>query len=560
MQLNFEKRITLVKNFFLLLFLVLIIRYFYIQIIKHNIFSEYAQKEYQKVIKEITPRGIIYDINGEILANSIVTWDVVIMKKEFNGNQETIKRIAEILNLSPNYINRKLSRAKNYVKIKKEIDKKVYDKLEELIYTRYTKGNRQVKKIKVNGVIFESHQKRIFPANTSREIIGLSNENRGLTQIEYIYDKYLKGQIIYSKVIKDAKGNIVEMESEKSESETYNLYLTIDSKIQYTVEKNIEKYRKNFKAEKVIAIVQDTENGFIKAIASYPQNYINFIPVEYVYEPGSTFKTIMLSAAFEENLIKEDDLIECENGKWKVTQRYYITDHEPMGKVTVKEAYRHSSNIGFAKIGQMLGIDRFYPYIKKFNFGVKYTEFPGESKGIIKLPEEYREIDLLTTSYGYGIAVNPIQLINAYTAIANKGVLIKPHFIYKLKSEDNERIMAQREIIREPISRETAERVKNMMIDVVENGTGVNAKINNYLIAGKTGTANKLDLKTGKYIKGENIASFCGFFPASKPRYTILVIVDNPEVYKYGGQTAAVIFKEIAKSIISFENIPPDRN
>jgi cell division protein FtsI/penicillin-binding protein 2 len=541
---NLNRRFHIVKILLIFSALVIVSRFFYIQIIKHNYLSNYAKKEYRRKTKEIMPRGNIYDINGNILASSIVKWDVVIMKKDFKYNHKNITELSSILNIPSRELDTKIKNGKNYIKVKKYIEKDAYDKIKEL---------------KMNGVLLEAHQSREYPANVAREIIGMSNENTGLSNLELTYNKYLRGNIVSEEQIKDNRGNVVKVLSQETNDEPYDIYLTVDERIQSVIERIAADYYNQLSPEKIIILVEDVKNGNISAMASYPPNYINLMPIEYVYEPGSTFKTVILSAGFNENIIKETDVFDCENGRWQINNRQAITDHEPLGNTGLRDVFAHSSNIGFAKIGLKIGIEKLYPYIKKFGFGNRYTNFIGESGGIVKDFKRYRDVDLITTSYGYGIAITPLQLINAYTAIANKGVLIKPNLIYKIKKGEEETVVSKREVIREVITEKTAKRVTDMMVNVVENGTGVAAQIPGYYIAGKTGTANKLNLKTGKYIKGANVTSFCGFFPATDPQYTILVIVDNSKKYKFGSQTAAPIFSKIASYIISIKNIKKDR-
>lgn len=541
---------VLLINFIVLFFSFIIIsRFFYIQIIRHSKLSKYAQTEYERKTKEIMPRGEILDINSKVLASSILKWDLVIMKKEMEEEKnidklsKNLAAVSKITSIPLNDLKNKINKGKNYIKIKKLIERDEYLELSNL---------------NMKGLLLEPHQARMYPAETAREIIGLANENEGLTQIERVMNDYLKGNVVTKEMIKDNKGNIIKVVNEISDEKPSKVYLTLEEEIQVLLEDTIKKYYKELNCKRIIAIVQNVENGFITALASYPPDYINLSPFEFVYEPGSTFKTFVLSAGFEENLIKEDEYIDCENGKWQFSLKHTITDHEALKTIKVIDVYAHSSNIGFAKIGLKIGIEKLYPYIKKFGFDSKYTQFPGESKGIVKDFKSYRDVDTLTTSYGYGIAVTPLQLVNAYTAIANSGILLKPQIIYKIEGE-RENIEYKKEEIRRVISKETVDRIKDMMINVVESGTGVNAQIPGYFIAGKTGTANKLDLKTGKYIKGENVGSFCGFFPAKNPKYTILIIVDNSKKYKYGGQTSAPIFADIAKQIISLKNIKQER-
>ncbi|MBP7796776.1 MAG: penicillin-binding protein 2 [Elusimicrobiales bacterium] len=541
---NLNKRFHIIKIFVIVSAIVIASRFFYIQIIKHSYLSNYAKKEYRRKTKEIMPRGNIYDINGNILASSIVKWDVVIMKKDFEYNKKNITSISSILNIPSRELESKIKNGKNYVKIKKYVEKDVYDKIKEL---------------KIRGVLLEAHQSREYPASVAREIIGMSNENKGLSNLELTYDKYLRGNIVSEDQIRDSRGNVIKVIEQATNDEPYDIYLTVDERIQSIVEQVAADYYNKLDPEKIIILVEDVKSGNISAMASYPPNYINLTPIEYVYEPGSTFKTVILSAGFNENIIKETDVFNCENGRWQINNRQAITDHEPLGNTVLRDVYAHSSNIGFAKVGLKIGIEKLYPYIKKFGFGSRYTDFRGESGGIVKDFKRYRDVDIITTSYGYGIAVTPLQLINAYTAIANRGVLIKPNLIYKMKRGEEEIGLSKREVIREVITENTAKRVTDMMINVVENGTGIAAQIPGYYIAGKTGTANKLNLKTGKYVKGANVTSFCGFFPATDPQYSMLIIVDNSKKYKFGSQTAAPIFSKIASYIISIKNIKKDR-
>jgi len=511
-----------------------------------------AEKESKRKISEISERGKIYDYNGEIIADSITKWDIIIMKKELIQEQKPVNILSNALNINKEIIENKIKKEKNYIKIAKKVEKDVYDKLKALISEK-----------KLNGVILESHQERIYPIDIAREIIGLANEEKGLTQIELIYDKYLKPYRKTKEAIRDASGNIIYEGKEEITEPPKNIYLTIDGRIQFATEEILKKNVEQQNADLGIAIIQDPNTGRIISMASYPQNYINLKPVEWTYEPGSTFKTITLAAALEEKIVNENDSFYCENGKWAFNSKVTIHDHEPEGTLKLNEVFEKSSNIGFAKIGLKIGIEKLYFYIKAFGFGIKSgLEFPGESAGIVKEIKNYKQIDLAITSFGHSISVTPIQLINAYSAIANNGILLKPYIIDKIVDPIENKVIFKNEPkeIRRVISQDTVNRIKNMLIGVVDRGTGRNAQLIGYSVAGKTGTSNKLDKKTGKYKEKENIASFCGFFPASNPKYTILVIIDHPKKAHYGGEVSAPAFAQISKRIIGIYNIKPDRD
>lgn len=549
MNKNFSFRVKFVSSIILISFFLIFTRLFYLQVILNPELTHRAEKESKRKITEIDGRGKIYDINGEILADSIVSWDIAIMKKEFDG--KFTNKIAEILNKNPQVIANTIKKAKNYVKIAKKADRIIYDKLKEFITNN-----------KVKGVILEPVQERIYPSEVAKEIIGLTNQDKGLTQIELIYDKYLKAPLITRETLRDASGNIIYEGKETITEKPKEIYLTINSKIQFAVEEILKQYVKNSIAESGVAIVQEPNSGKIVAMASYPQNYVNLKPVEWTYEPGSTFKTIILAAGFEENIISEEDYFFCENGSWKFNSKVTIRDHEPEGNLKLNEVFEKSSNIGFAKIGLKIGLEKVYFYIKAFGFGMKTgIGFPGESAGLMRNIKDYTTLNLAVTSYGHSISVTPLQLINAYSAIANGGKLLQPYIVDRIIDPENQKLVLKNEPkeIRKILSDKTIQRVKNMLIGVVDRGTGKNAQIIGYSVAGKTGTSNKIDPRTKKYLEKQNITSFCGFFPASNPKYTILVIIDNPKKFHYGGEVAAPAFAEIAKRIINIENIKPDR-
>lgn len=546
---SFQKRAKHI--FFLIAFIAAaaVFRLFYLQVISHDAIRSMGEKEFKRTLTEITPRGRIYDSSGELLADSIVVWDLAVMKKEIKDSNILCSFLGKNLNKNSQICLKKIARGKNYVKLEKGIEMESYTKLSDFI-----------KENDIKGVLFEPHQKRIFPQETGKEVIGLANEEKGLTGIELVYNEQLKGSLKIKEVIKDRRGDTVFTGIESETKRPAEIRLTIDSKIQFFTEEILKKYATESGAELAIGIVQDSKNGKILSLASWPENNINLMPVEWVYEPGSTFKTIVLSAALEENISNENEVYYCENGAWKFNSKVTLRDHEPEKNLKLSEVFEKSSNIGFAKLGLKIGIEKLYLYMKSFGFGSPYgLGFPGESKGILKELKDYKQIDLAVTSFGHSIAATPLQVVNAYTAVANNGVLLKPYILESIKDEDGEKKFSRQEI-RKIISPSTAERVKNLLLGVVDRGTGRNAQIIGYSVAGKTGTSNKIDPKTGKYMEKKNVASFCGFFPASDPQYTILIVMDNPKKYHYGGEVSAPAFRDIAKQIINLRNIKPDRD
>jgi cell division protein FtsI (penicillin-binding protein 3) len=309
-----------------------------------------------------------------------------------------------------------------------------------------------------------------------------------------------------------------------------------------------------------MALVQDPQSGRILAMATWPRDLEKIQPVEWTYEPGSTFKSITLAAALETKTVGELDTFYCENGAWAFNSRVTLHDHEPEKTLTLAQVIERSSNIGTAKIGLKMGVKDFYLYAKAFGFGARSgLGFAGESAGLLRPLERFKQIDLAVGSYGHGLAATPLQVLNSYSALANGGRLFEPRLVERVTEFEGEEVFRNEPaVIRQAISPGVSGRVKAILRSVVEKGTGKNAAIPGYSIAGKTGTSKKIDPRTGKYMTGKNVASFAGFFPVPEPRYTILVVLDNPKGLTYGGETAAPAFREIAKKIITLKGIKPD--
>jgi len=420
----------------------------------------------------------------------------------------------------------------------------------------------KVKKLKIRGLQCDEKYRRHYPNNEMiRNILGVVNsKNECISGIELIFNQLLRGGKRKRGILRDAHGRIIYAQSSREKSKPLNIFLTLDKNIQYFCDSILKKFVKKMKADMGMVLVQNPQNGFIYAASSYPMD-INQIPVfQWIYEPGSTFKTITLSAALETKTVTPQDKFYCENGRWQFTPKIAIHDHEPEKTLTVSEIIEKSSNIGCAKIGIKLGMEKLYRQIKLFGFGAETgIGFYGESGGILKPMKKYRRIDLAVMSYGHAIAVTPIQMINAYSAIANGGNLYEPKIIYKITDSEKKSVYEARKIlIRKLLQKETAEKVKDILVKVVEKGTGIKAQIEGYSIAGKTGTSKKIDEK-GNYLTNINVTSFVGFFPAENPRYTILVILDHPRKYYYASETAAPAFREIAKKIIVLKGITKSR-
>lgn len=530
-------------------------RLFWLQTVRHENLSEKASQEFKRTVSEVGPRGRVFDAGGELLAESIVTWDVSLLKKDLADEAKARKDpgypervaadLAKTLSL-PRSFRAKFTKARNYVPVKRGLDRDAYEAVKAL-------GHR--------GVTLEASQSRYYPAgDIARNIIGVTRADKGLTGVELLYDKVLSGNVSRREVVRDRVGRTIFEDTREKEAKPRDIHLTIDKNIQYFAQEAVKDAVEKNRADLGMALVQDPQSGRILAMASWPEDVEKLESVEWVYEPGSTFKSITLAAALDRGIAAERDTYYCEKGAWAFNSKVTLRDHEPEGTLTLSEVIERSSNIGTAKIGLKLGVKDFYLYTKAFGFGEKARlGFAGESAGLLRPLDRFKQIDLAVGSYGHGIAATPLQVLNAYSALANGGKLYEPRLVERITDSGGEEIFRNEPaVIRQVIPPGISGRVKRVLRSVVEKGTGKNAAVPGYSIAGKTGTANKIDPRTGKYMSGRNVASFAGFFPVPEPRYTILVVLDNPKGRVYGGETAAPAFQEIAKKIITLKGIKPD--
>ncbi|MBI5744468.1 MAG: penicillin-binding protein 2 [Elusimicrobia bacterium] len=531
------------------------LRLFWLQTVRHENLSETASKEFNRTVSEIGPRGRVFDAGGELLAESITAWNASVMKKDLEAEAKAkkdpgyparvVSALSKTLSLPPAF-RAKYAKAKNFVPVKKDLDRTAYE---------------AVRALNLKGVTLEPVLNRYFPSgDLARNIIGVTRQDKGLTGLELLYDKVLTGHVSKREIIRDAAGRVIFQDRLEKEARPRDLYLTLDKDIQYFAQEAIEKATEKNRAELGMALVQDPQTGRLLALATWPKDLEKIQPVEWVYEPGSTFKSITLSAALEKGTVSENDTFYCENGAWAFNKLVTLHDHEPEKKLTLSQVIERSSNIGTAKIGLKLGVKDFYLFAKAFGFGAKSgLGFAGESAGLLRPLDRFKQIDLAVGSYGHGVAATPLQVLNAYSAIANGGRLYEPRLVDRVTEFEGEEVFHNEPaVIRQVISPGVAGRVKKILRAVVTQGTGKNADVPGYSIAGKTGTSKKIDPRTGKYLTGKNVTSFAGFFPVPEPRYTILVVLDNPKGLTYGGETAAPAFQEIAKKIITLKGIKPD--
>jgi cell division protein FtsI (penicillin-binding protein 3) len=395
-------------------------------------------------------------------------------------------------------------------------------------------------------------------------------DDRGLEGLEHQYDALLGGQPEFVVAQQDALGRIVFRQEEAGPRvPVFDLTLTIDEVLQYVTERELHRAVERSRAKAGTAIVLDPWTGEILALANHPtydpNNYRKATSAARrnraatdAFEPGSVFKVILLAGALEEGVVHPQDRFHGEHGAIEVSG-VTIRDHEKYGWLTVREILAQSSNVGAIKIGQKLGKSLYYHYISGFGFGSPTgLDLPGEAQGLMRRPKGWSALSLPALCLGQEISVTPVQIATAFAAVVNGGNLLRPHVVRGLTAQDGS-IGRQVEpvVVRRVISGETAGTLLTLLQSVVEEGTGKEAALEDYSVAGKTGTAQKLDPVTGRYSHQKVVASFIGAVPVESPRLVILVIIDEPETLRWGGTIAAPAFREIARDALKYLQVPP---
>lgn len=558
-------RVITLFVFFLFIFVVLIARAFQLQIIGGKTLKGLAQKQHTKTLPLIPERGLIVDRNGEKLAVSILMDSVFADPSKISDAQQVAAELAALLGEDKKVILKKLTTSRHFCWISRQVSPDEAERVQEA---------------NLEGVHLIKEPKRYYP---NRELAGsiigfVGRDAEGLEGVELKYDKYLK--CTAEKMIwgRDAKGKRLYLKeslvSEKPER-GYNIWLTIDSRIQYLVESQMKEAIKRTGARGGMAIVMDPRTGAILALASEPGFNPNTFfkgraeamknkAIADCFDPGSTFKPFVAAAALEEGVAKENDKFFCENGSYQIANR---TIHEAQkkkhGYLTLREILKYSSNIGSVKIAQRLGKEKLYQYIRNFGFGSKTgIDLPGEMSGILRPQQKWTNVDAATIAFGQGISVTAIQLITAMSSIANRGILMKPYIVRGISDQDGKMIQEyQPEVVKKVLSPATAERMISILTDVVgaEDGTGKRARIVNLAVAGKTGTSQKFDFSSRRYSSERVRTSFLGFLPAENARVAILVTLDEPKKDRWGGVAAAPVFKSIGEQILRcYDSRPGD--
>lgn len=574
-MINIKKKIVAFVTVIFILLCLLIFKIAYIQIVKGE---EYQKKaiiqQVSKIDKKIeSVRGHILDRNNEELVINRRYYNVILDNINFNKLTEekknvTLKKLSNLLEIDINELVEKAKFNTHYKVLKKSVTKDTVDKIKE---------------DKVNNVWFEDFYKRKYiNGRLASNLIGFSNDNKGLWGIEKKYNEYLKGE--NGRKFITFKGNNILTEEQISPKNGRNLVLTIDKNIQEFCEKEMKDAVQKYNPKNMVVLVMNPNTGEILGMCSYPNFDLNS-PMEvdlnirkinedyndknkieklsaiwknYVindtYEPGSTFKAITVATALEEDLIRPNEKFICKGYKDVWGTKIACGNKYGHGSQTLDEALANSCNVAMMDIAERIGKTKFSYYQKLFGFGEQSgIDLYGEASGILHKEEKMGPVELATSSFGQSFNATPIQMITAFASVINGGNLLKPYVVSNVLDDDNNIIMKNEKIVRrKTISKDTSMALKNALGEVVKSGTGHSAYIEGYEIGGKTATSEKYPRGSKKYI-----ASFISFAPVKNPKFITLVLLDEPQGKKYGGgSVAGPITKNLDHSILKYLGIP----
>ncbi|MCB9025035.1 MAG: transpeptidase family protein [Bdellovibrionaceae bacterium] len=540
----------------------LIAKGIYLQVLPNQRLEEKQKKQFEKIVTLKPRRGVISDRNGKELAVTITSFSLFADPFLVTNPKWAAQKLSSLLNIRYQTVYKKLlNKKRRFVWIKRQLNKELKQKILAL---------------KLVGFNFIEEPKRVYPSeNVLSQVLGfVGNEGQGLEGLEHFYDEVLSGKTKQLQLRKDARGRplLINGQLFSEFPDGLQIQLSIDANTQFYLERELQHAIDKHDADSALGVIVDSDSGEIVAMANspvynsnHPTHYSSQIRKNRVmldsYEPGSTLKTFIVSAALKENIIKPNTKFFCENGEYQIGDRVIReadTRHN-FGWLTVSEILAQSSNIGSAKIAQKVGAEKYRKFLEDFGFGKKIdVPYGSESKGILQeLP--WSTHLLSNIAFGHGISVTPLQLVMAYTAIANGGWLLKPLLVKKIYNEmGGEEIEYTPVKVRRVLTESDASMLKLMLMSATaKEATGFSARIKGFPVAGKTGTAQKVDLLKGGYQKGAYLASFAGFVPANAPKYVIYIAVDNPRKEYYGSQVAAPVFSKVASYLVRKEGLQP---
>lgn len=557
-----RKRITRLFIITAAVLFVLIGRLGWIQFVQGSELQQMANENRLKDITVQAKRGTIYDRNGVELAKSISADSIYVVPAEVKNKEQVARSLSKILDMDYQKVLLRISKRTSWIYLKRKVTPEQAAK---------------VKKLNYPGIGLTIETKRSYPFdNLAAHVlgfIGIDNDASSANGLEKTYDTELRGTDGRIAVEYDATGKEIPQATHYYSAPTdgKSLVLTIDEVIQHFAERELDNIMQKYKPVGATILVMDPKTGDVLAMANRPDynpnNYGEFDPktwrnraISDNYEPGSTFKIITAASALEEGAVRPSDTFNDPGFIMVSDRKIKCWDTKGHGHQTFTQVAENSCNPGFITVGLRLGGEKFYKYIRGFGFGQKTKiGLPGEASGII-IPEKIaKQINIATMSIGQSIAVTPIQLVTAVSAVANNGVLLRPHLVKEIKDNKGNVEKIEPQEVGRLISKDTAKELRSILESVVQNGSGKNAFIEGYKVAGKTGTAQKAI--NGRYVSGKYVSSFIGFAPADNPRLVCLVAIDEPQGYPYfGSQTAAPAFQKVMADSLRYLGVAPENN
>jgi len=558
------------------------LRLVWLQVVRHGDFVERAAKQQQRTFEVAPRRGVLYDRNLKELAMTVTVDSVYAVPSELGDNRESAaEMLAGIVHsdardsfTSRQQMLARFNASRNFAWVARRVDAETATRVREL---------------NLKGVYFQKEFKRFYPNNDlAAQVLGyVGTDDTGLGGLEREFDDDMHGTPGHVLTALDAKRHVLGSE-ESQPMPGENLVLSIDANIQYMAERALDAQMEKMKALHGTVVVQDPHTGQILALAISPRfnpndqrhmdaSVLQNLAVSDVYEPGSTFKLLTYSAALDAAGVEPTDIVDCQGGALTMYGRTLHDDRSDghLGRVTVQYALEKSSDVGAAKMALKLGNQKFYEYMRAFGFGDRSgIELPSETRGLLRNPKKWGATSILSMAIGQEVGVTPVQLVTMVSTIANGGVYMPPHILLQstdqMKGDPRLQPVAFRPANQLPstlpdgahrvIKEITSAKMRMMMQGIVVEGTGRKGALNGYSAGGKTGTAQKIDVVTHTYSHTKLVASFAGFAPVSNPAISVAVVIDTPTVgTRYGAETSAPVFAEVAQQVLEYLGVPHDQ-
>ena len=553
----------------------------WLQIVRHRDWQERAAKQQQRTFEVAPRRGVLYDRNLRELAVTVLAESVYAVPSELGENRANVAELLSgIVHADPtdtfttqSSILARLNASRNFAWVGRKLS---------------PDQAQRVRELNLKGVYLQKEFKRFYPnSDLAAQTLGyVGVDDAGLGGLEREFEDEMHGTPGHVLTAVDAKRHAMGSE-EREPLPGENLVLSIDTNIQYMAERALDAQMEKMKAAHGTVVVQDPHTGQILALAIAPRfnpndlrhqdaSLLKNLAVSEIFEPGSTFKLVSYSAAIDGAGVQPTDIVDCQGGAMTMYGRTLHDDKsDHFGRVTVQYALEHSSDVGAAKMALKLGSAKFYDYIRAFGFGDRSgIELPSETRGLLRAPKKWGATSILSIAIGQEVGVTPVQVATMVSTIANGGTYLPPHVLLQgtdyMKGDPRLQTASMHLTNRIPsslpdgahrvISELSAAKMRSMMQGIVLEGTGRGAALNGYSSAGKTGTANKVDPVTHTYSHTKLVASFAGFAPVSNPAITVAVIIDTPTVgSRYGAETSAPVFKEVAQQVLEYLGVPHDQ-